>query len=259
MIICKIDNTEHKDYRRLHFYLKNVHSISCQEYYDKFFPHFGCKECGKECTFLNIKKGYRVYCSVLCLNRFKSKDPKFLKILSESLVGIKKNKHSQKTKDLCRRIMLKEWKINRTKRLSYMTDEVKLKISKSVSQLVCAKKVTFKNNIRCESKSEELFVEHCIKNSIDIKRFEINGQKSIKLEKNWRVPDYICNNTIVEVKDFHVWFRKELKDGLKKYYEIEEWCLQNGFLYIFWFKKLGYKTINEILKEWQDTKQKIKN
>jgi hypothetical protein len=58
------------------------------------------------------------------------------------------------------------------------------------------------------------------------------------------------------VKDFHIWFRKEIEDGLKKYIEIEQWCTRNNFHFLFWFKSIGYKTIDEILKIYGRTQNK---
>ena len=252
MVNCLVDDTTHENYRKLSVYIRNKFGLKAKEYYDKYIPHDGCLECGNICSFKNINIGYRNYCSVLCLNRYKIKNPLFIQKLKESQINIPKKKHNEKTKALCREIMLREWSINREKRLLVLNnEETKSKISKSVSKIYYKKNITYLNEIRCESKTEEKFVNHCLMNNINVKRFEFNGEPSIKINNRWRVPDFICNNIIIDVKAFHIWFKKEIKDDLIKYKQIEKWCNDNSFTFLFWFDTIGYKTINEILEHYK--------
>lgn len=142
-LVCKIDNTLHKNYKCLSYYLKTTYKISSQEYHNKYIGIGKCKSCGSITAFKNLQIGYRDFCSVLCLNRFKSNDPFFIKKLSDSQKGIPRQKHSDITKEKCRLIMLKEWKINRKKRYSYTQNpETRKKISKSVSENGFKKRIT---------------------------------------------------------------------------------------------------------------------
>jgi endogenous inhibitor of DNA gyrase (YacG/DUF329 family) len=247
MITCKIDNTEHLDYKHLSRYIKKNYNITSQEYYDKYIGKTFCKNCGKKTSWKNINIGYRDFCSVKCLNRYKVNDPVFLKKLSDSQVGIPRKKHSESTKEKCRQIMLDEWKNNREERLRIIqSDEVRSKISKSVSNLDNKRNIEFYNGIRYESKAELKFIKKCLSENISIKRFNEFGKKSIPLSnKRWSVPDFQLDNVIVEVKDFHIWFCEEILDGLIKYKEINEWCIKHELIFIFWFPNHGYKTISD--------------
>lgn len=258
-LICKVDNTVHKDYRSLSVYLKKNFGLSAREYHNKFLETGKCKKCGKQTNFKNLQIGYRDYCSVLCLNQHKTKNEDYIQKLSISQKGIPRKKHSPETKEKCRQIMLNEWHNNKEKRISYTNNiEVRKKISKAISEKGFKKHITFVKSIRCESKLEEQYVSNCLDKNI--KRFEFNKRKSIETKNNWRVPDFIENeNCVVEVKDFHPWFKKELNENLIKYVEINEWCVQNNFKFLFWIKGYGYKTIKETLNLWQVIKQNQKN
>lgn len=257
-LVCKIDNTEHKTYRSLSVYLKNKFGLSAQEYHDKFLEIGKCKECGQNTKFKNIQIGYRQFCSVLCLNKNKSKNEQVLHKISLSQKGVPRKKHSEETKKKCREIMLKEWSSNRDKRISYIQNEtVRKKISKTISENGFKKHVTYIKGIRCESKLEEQYIIHCFNNNKNVKRFEFDGKKSIETKNHWRVPDYIENgNCVIDVKDFHHWFKKELNQNLTKYVEINNWCINHNLSFLFWIKGCGYKTIQETLNLWQVIKQK---
>lgn len=145
--------------------------------------------------------------------------------------------------------MLNEWVKNRDSRSDIMKrPEVRKKISEKISEIGFRKNISYINNIRCESSVEREYIEYCIKNNIQTQRFSHGGRKSIDVGNNWRVPDFLENNRIVEIKDFHPWFKNEIRDGLMKYKEIREWCEQNKMTFIFWIKSIGYKTIEEALQ-----------
>lgn len=260
-IICKIDGTDHMSYRHLSHYLKSKHNLSSKEYYDKYIGGGKCKECNNNTKFKNLRIGYRNFCSIICLNRYKSKDKIVLEKISNSQKGIPRQKHSTDTKIKCREIMKKEWEENRIKRLHCLrTPEVRKKISKTISEIGFRKVIEIIETIRCESSSEVLYVKECINKNIKIERFSYNGRKSIETSNGWRVPDFIEQDKIVvEVKDFHPWFKCELENGLKKYVEIENWCLNRGLSFLFWTKSNGYQNISDILKLWQVIKQNQNN
>jgi hypothetical protein len=250
-IICKICNLECISYRKLSEHIRHIHNIKIQEYYDKYLIKTFCKECNGETNFKNINIGYRDFCSVKCLNVNKAKNPIYIKKLSDAQKDKPRKKHTEETKKLISENSKKFWQdpFFSEKTLTALRSlEVREKISKSVSQNGYHKNITYVNNIRCESKPEELFVYKCINENIHIERFNINGEKSIKIKDNWRLPDFLLDNVIVDVKDFHPWFKKELFSGLIKYKDIVDWCNKNEYIFLFWFEKYGYKTIEDMYK-----------
>jgi hypothetical protein len=70
-IICKVCGKEFENYRSFGDHLR-VHKITSKEYYDKFFKKEGegiCLVCGKETTFISLKRGYHKFCSRRCVNK----------------------------------------------------------------------------------------------------------------------------------------------------------------------------------------------
>ena len=129
---------------------------------------------------------------------------------------------------------------------------IRNKISKSVVEHHYVRKITFIESIKCESKAEEKFVKKCKQENIKIERFHHDSEKSIHLsDGSWKIPDFLLDNVIVEVKDFHPWFKNEIYSGLIKYKKILQWALEHGYIYLFWIPKYGYKTIEKL--------QEIKN
>lgn len=251
-IICKICGEKIINYRYLGNHIKYVHNMISKEYYDKYIGKTYCKECGEETSYKNINIGYRGYCSVLCLNRFKSKDPIFLNKLSLLSKGKPRKKNSEETKKLISensKIMWKTPKIRKKILDIVRSEEHRKKQSKISSEKSKSKNITYINDIRCESKTEELFVLECIKQKIKVKRFSYKNKPSIPVGNRWSIPDFLLGYVIVEVKDFHPWFKKELfEDNLIKYKNIISWCNKNEFDYVFWFEKYGFKHYEDLIK-----------
>lgn len=69
---CLICNREFENSRTLGIHISTTHKMSKQEYYDKFLKRDEnegkCLECGKETSFITLVRGYRMFCSVKCLN-----------------------------------------------------------------------------------------------------------------------------------------------------------------------------------------------
>lgn len=68
---CEMCNREFKNSRTLGIHISTTHRMSKQEYYDKFLRKDDegfCLECGKQTSFITLVKGYRMFCSVKCLN-----------------------------------------------------------------------------------------------------------------------------------------------------------------------------------------------
>lgn len=70
---CEICDREFESPRTLGIHISTTHKMSKQEYYDKFLKRDEnedkCLECGKETGFVTLVKGYRIFCSVKCLNQ----------------------------------------------------------------------------------------------------------------------------------------------------------------------------------------------
>ena len=70
---CEICDRKFKNYRTLGIHISTTHGMSKQKYYDKFLKRDKnegkCLECGKETDFITLVKGYRMFCSVKCLNQ----------------------------------------------------------------------------------------------------------------------------------------------------------------------------------------------
>ena len=70
---CEICSREFKNSRTLGIHISTTHKMSKQEYYDRFLKRDEnegkCLECGKETSFVTLVKGYRIFCSVKCLNK----------------------------------------------------------------------------------------------------------------------------------------------------------------------------------------------
>lgn len=263
---CKICDKECKNFRSLGKHISLIHNIRSEKYYWLYInDNNKCLECGDNTTYKNLNIGYLKFCSLKCCNRNKAKNPDFLRKLSVSQKGIPKPKHNEATKELCRKIMLDEWKNNREARLQNITrEEVRSKISKTVSEKGFCKTIDFIDGIRVESRCERDFLFFCKDKNIQVKRFSIGNSLSIPIEmennkKRWAVPDFIIDkNVIVDVKDFHHWFIKELNSNLKKYRAIEKWCNVNNFIFKFWFQRLGFITIDLILELYHTIPDKTK-
>jgi hypothetical protein len=190
---------------------------------------------------------------VKCLNIYKSKDRKFLEKLSLSQKGKPRKKHTEKTKKKLSEISKKMWQ-DEEKR-NYILEKLRNpltieKLSKAGINSYKSKNVGKLNDIRYESIDEKLFIKKCIKEKINIKRFvDDEGNLSIKITENkWCIPDFVLDNVVVDVKDFHHWFRDELfNDNLYKYNMINSWCNKNGYVFVFWFKNYGYHTLESIM------------
>ena len=70
---CEICDRKFENSRTLGIHVSTTHKMSKQEYYDSFLKkdenEGKCLECGKETGFVTLVKGYRIFCSVKCLNQ----------------------------------------------------------------------------------------------------------------------------------------------------------------------------------------------
>jgi endogenous inhibitor of DNA gyrase (YacG/DUF329 family) len=83
-ILCKICGKEFKNYKALGRHLI-THKITSKEYYDKFLKKENegiCPVCRKETTYLDLRRGYRKFCSNKCAQSGKN-HPNYGKHLSE--------------------------------------------------------------------------------------------------------------------------------------------------------------------------------
>lgn len=71
-MICKECGAECADFRVLGTHISKIHHITTEEYYRKHILTDNsdkCKECGKQCNFLNLRLGYHTFCSVSCQSK----------------------------------------------------------------------------------------------------------------------------------------------------------------------------------------------
>ena len=70
---CEICDRKFNNSRVLGIHISTTHKMSKKDYYDKFLKRDEnegkCLECGKETGFVTLVKGYRIFCSVKCLNQ----------------------------------------------------------------------------------------------------------------------------------------------------------------------------------------------
>jgi endogenous inhibitor of DNA gyrase (YacG/DUF329 family) len=81
---CEICGREFKNFIALarHF---GTHKITSKEYYDKFLRKENegiCPVCGKETSYMGLKRGYHKFCSIRCAKSGKN-HPNYGKHLSE--------------------------------------------------------------------------------------------------------------------------------------------------------------------------------
>jgi len=264
MISCLLCEVSVKNYRYLSHHIRKAHNISAKQYVDTISGIGLCKECGNHTKFKNIQIGYRNFCSVACLNRYKLKDKDYINALSMSQKGIPRKKHSEATKRLISKNSKNSWSKNRDKYLSiFRSVEYRAKASKKTSELGHRKITGQINGIYYESEAEKSFIELAFNNNFLVRRFgsSLYGEKPyIDLGNRCVIPDFVSSELMVEVKDFHHWFRKELFSGLEKYKKISEWGRDHDYFFIFWFKKYGFIHLEELLyiKDDNDLK-KFKN
>jgi len=88
MLICKICKKECKNLNSLSIHVVKKHKINKKEYYDLYLKNNDnigiCLNCGNDCNFISLSKGYHDFCSGKC-----AKSKKFNK-----LIGAKISKES---------------------------------------------------------------------------------------------------------------------------------------------------------------------
>lgn len=101
-IKCNFCNRECNGYRGLSAHI-HTHNITAKQYYDNFFKKDTdgiCKHCGKETSFLDINRGYRLYCSDKCAVN----DPDYINTVQNTKLlkyGSKTYNNREKSKRTC--------------------------------------------------------------------------------------------------------------------------------------------------------------
>lgn len=104
---CEICNRKFKNSRTLGIHISTTHKISKQEYYDKFLKkdenEGKCLECGKETGFITLVKGYRMFCSVKCLNSSQYHIKHCIETYTKNYVDNKNNRKdlNERTRNTC--------------------------------------------------------------------------------------------------------------------------------------------------------------
>ena len=98
MVKCQICGNEFKDVSR---HIRKIHKIEPKYYYDKYIKSKNegyCVICNKSTSFMSINKGYKQYCSTICVNRSDS-HKEHLKNTKEIRYGDKNYNNRQKCSD----------------------------------------------------------------------------------------------------------------------------------------------------------------
>jgi hypothetical protein len=122
---CEICGREFENYKSLARHLR-THKMTSKDYYDKFFKKEGegiCPVCGKETSFINLRKGYCKFCSKECAKSGEN-NPMYGKHLSEEarekISDAQKGRHpSEETRK----------KLSDAQKGKHHTEETKKKIS----------------------------------------------------------------------------------------------------------------------------------
>ena len=102
---CLICNKETNGYIGLCSHI-HLHNISSKEYYDKYLKQENegkCLECGKETDFVTLVKGYRIFCSVRCLNQSQYHIKHCTETYTKNYVDNKNNRKelNERTRNTC--------------------------------------------------------------------------------------------------------------------------------------------------------------
>jgi hypothetical protein len=265
MVICNICNIECNHYKGLSAHIKNVHKLTSLEYHKECYGIGLCDFCNSPTKFKNLNIGFLKSCSVKCSYTKRNTNEDFRKSNSEKQIGKPKKKHSDETKKLISENSKINWIKHRDKYLEiFRSEEHRNKQSENRVKQTNIKTITTINGIRCDSNDEALFIKKCIKENLKVERFSYNGNPSIKIDNKTVLPDFLLDNLIIEVKDFHIWFRNELFSGLNKYKSILKWSNEHEFIYMFWFKDYGYIHVSDLLdikseEDLKNFKKKNKN
>lgn len=95
-------------------------------------------------------------------------------------------------------------------------------------------------NIRYESALEMSYIMWCEDNNIDIKRYDLDPlpYKDENDKDRLYFPDFIINNdTIVEIKGFGLYYRKNHNRNILKIESLKYWCSENGYKYYLILEK----------------------
>lgn len=104
---CEICDRKFKNYRTLGIHISTTHGMSKQKYYDRFLKRNKnegkCLECGKETDFITLVKGYRMFCSVKCLNQSQYHIKHCTETYTKNYVDNKNNRKelNKRTKNTC--------------------------------------------------------------------------------------------------------------------------------------------------------------
>lgn len=104
---CEICDREFESPRTLGIHISTTHKMSKQEYYDRFLRknknEGKCFECGKETGFITLVKGYRIFCSVKCLNKSQYHIKHCTETYTKNYVDNKNNRKelNERTRNTC--------------------------------------------------------------------------------------------------------------------------------------------------------------
>lgn len=104
---CEICDRKFNNSRVLGIHISTTHEMSKKDYYDKFLKRDEnegkCLECGKETGFITLVKGYRMFCSVKCLNQSQYHIKHCIETYTKNYIDNKDNKKdlNERTRNTC--------------------------------------------------------------------------------------------------------------------------------------------------------------
>lgn len=204
---CKICG---KKFKKLGYHVSQTHKISLEEYYIKYIGKKGkCEVCGKDTRFINLSKGYVIYCSNTCINS----DPKIKNKITQTFQD-KYGCHPKQTKEVQNKFKetcLKKYGVENV----FQLDEIKEK-----SQNTCLNKYGVKNAFQNE-KIRERFKKTCLeKYGVENPSSTIEVRK--KVEKTCLKK--FGNKHFLAIREVHNKIKNTFlkKYGVENYSQIEE-------------------------------------
>ena len=125
MIKCKICGKGYKDYRNLGIHVVHSHKILSKGYYDKFLKKEDegiCPECGNQTMFGGLRRGYRVYCSIICAQNSKKIKEK-IKQTNLKKYGVKYPLQLREVKEKIKQTNLKKYGVENISQCDKIKEE----------------------------------------------------------------------------------------------------------------------------------------
>lgn len=217
IITCHICNCKFVDYFNLSVHIRFDHHLKVKEYYDNHLKTVGediCRRCGKINKFVDLRSGYRKYCSVRCSNK---SDEKIEKVKSYNYKNTKAKWKNPKTRN----------KIIRAMKQAKLNPEYRKRVSNDVKNRWKNKPEIF-NNLKESNRKRLLnggaaYLNSFIKNPSkpQLELFNIIKEIYPTAIMNYQILNYSVDIAIPQIKlaieyDGSYWHPDKEKDDLRQ-------------------------------------------